>query len=421
VFDVSFNVDGRMLASGSADATVRLWDLTTGEQIGAPLVGHSDDVHALAFDPAGDDLVSGSSDGSLIVWDAGARLAGGGGPVNVVAFTNDGSRLISTEPFSYAEPFPPDPMFDGGGVVLRWDTSTWTELGEPIHGEYVYGLTVGPDGSWFAGGTFDGRVARWSSEGGDQPLEVLSGPGEVLFGVAVSPDAGTIAAGSFGGVYLWDAATGEELGEPLTGHEDAVYALTFSPDGGTFATGGWDGRVLLWDPATWDPIGGPLAEGIQRVYAVTFNRDGSMLAAAGFDGSVIIWDTSSWERIRETTIDNAVLALAFSPDARVLAAGTEAGEVEFLDVETGQRIGGPVAGQRDWVNTVAFTPDGRTLVAGSEDGSIALLDSSAWTDDVEVLANELCAVAGRGFTEAEWEEFVDLKPHEPACPNLGGS
>lgn len=154
---------------------------------------------------------------------------------------------------------------------------------------------------------------------------------------------------------------------------------------------------------------------------MTFNRDGSMLAAAGFDGSVILWDTSSWERVRETTIDNAVLSLAFSPDGMVLAAGTETGEVEFLDVETGQRIGGAVAGQRDWVNTVAFTPDGRTLVAGSEDGSIALFDASVWTDDVEVLEDELCRVAGRGFTEAEWAEFVDFKPYEPACPNLGGS
>ena len=58
VFDVSFSADGRVLASSSADDTVRLWDLTTGEQIGEPLVGHSDDVHALAFDPSGTDLVS---------------------------------------------------------------------------------------------------------------------------------------------------------------------------------------------------------------------------------------------------------------------------------------------------------------------------------------------------------------------------
>ena len=109
-----------------------------------------------------------------------------------------------------------------------------------------------------------------------------------------------------------------------------------------------------------------------------------MLAAAGFDGSLIVWDTSSWERVHEVTTENAVLSLAFSPDGRVLAAGTSSGQVEFIDLGTGERIGEPVSGQRDWVNSVAFAPDGSTLVAGSEDGSIALLGPSTWTDNVAI-------------------------------------
>ena len=146
-----------------------------------------------------------------------------------------------------------------------------------------------------------------------------------------------------------------------------------------------------------------------------------MLAGAGFDGSVIVWDTSSWERVHEVTTENAVLSLAFSPDGRVLAAGTSSGQVEFIDVGTGERIGEPVSGQRDWVNSVAFAPDGMTLVAGSEDGSIALLGTSAWTDDVADLGSTLCRIAGRSLTEAEWAEFVTFKPYEPGCPNLGAS
>jgi WD40 repeat protein len=428
VFDVSFSPNGSRLASASADRTVRLWDVVTGEQVGEPLLGHSAAVHAVMFDPTGTDLVSASADGSIIAWNAGSRVVGEGGAINAVAFTSDGSRLLSAGPFSYAEPFPPDPTLDGGGDVQIWDTSTWVPVGDPIHGQYDYGLAVAPDDSWFAGATFFGRVPRWPIEPSGTDLDTLRVPSDlpypegILLSLAVSPDGGTIAATGFGGVFLWDAATGAPVHERLVAHDGGTAAAVFSPDGRTLVSGGFeDGRVLRWDAATWEPIGEPLAKGLQRVFALAFSPDGSMFAAGGYDGSVIVWDTSSWKRVHEVAVEDLVLSLAFSPDERVLAAGTSAGEVEFIDVGTGERIGETVPGQRDYVNSVAFAPDGETLVAGSQDGSIALLGPTAWTDDVAALGETLCRVAGRGLTEDEWAEFVPFKPYDAGCPPLDAS
>jgi WD40 repeat protein len=96
---VAFSPDGKMVASGSDDKTVRLWDAATGEER-QKLEGHDNEVSAVAFSPDGKTVASGSYDKTVRLWDAATgeerqKLEGHDDPVSAVAFSPDGKTVAS--------------------------------------------------------------------------------------------------------------------------------------------------------------------------------------------------------------------------------------------------------------------------------------------------------------------------------------
>jgi WD40 repeat protein len=98
---VAFSGNGKILASGGTDDTIRLWDVATHRQIGSPLTGHADWVRSVAFSPDGKTLASGSADGTVRLWDVATRrqigdpLSADTSQVYSVAFSPDGKTLAS--------------------------------------------------------------------------------------------------------------------------------------------------------------------------------------------------------------------------------------------------------------------------------------------------------------------------------------
>ena len=100
VNSVAFSPDGKLIVSGSADATVRLWDAATGKHVGDPLTGHQRGVNSVAFSPDGQRIVSGGSDGSIRLWETATGKPLGEpflvqGNVDSVAFSPDGRQIVS--------------------------------------------------------------------------------------------------------------------------------------------------------------------------------------------------------------------------------------------------------------------------------------------------------------------------------------
>ena len=114
---VAFSPDGRRLASGSADHTVTVWDVNTGQRIGAPLTGHTAYVQAVAFSPDGRRILSGGGDQTLRMWNSDtAALVTGPGSISSLGFSPDGRRIVAAI---------------GDTVQLR-DAQTGQPIGAPL-------------------------------------------------------------------------------------------------------------------------------------------------------------------------------------------------------------------------------------------------------------------------------------------------
>ncbi|KAJ5675395.1 NACHT and WD40 domain protein [Penicillium macrosclerotiorum] len=402
VQSVAFSPDGRLLASGSRDKTVRLWDPVTGA-LTQTLEGHSDSVQSVAFSPDGQLLASGSDDKTVRLWDpvTGAltqTLEGHSSSVQSVAFSPDG-RLLASGSFDQ--------------TVRLWDpvTGALTQTLES-HSDSVQSVAFSPDGQLLASGSDDKTVRLWDPVTGAL-TQTLEGHSDWVQSVAFSPDGRLLASGSRDRtVRLWDPVTGA-LTQTLEGHSNSVRSVAFSPDGQLLASGSDDRTVRLWDPVT-----GALTQTLEghssSVQSVAFSPDGRLLASGSIDQTVRLWDpvTGALTQTLESH-SHWVQSVAFSPDGRLLASGSFDQTVRLWDPVTGA-LTQTLEGHSDWVRSVAFSPDGRLLASGSRDRTVRLWDpvTGALTQTLEGHSSSVQSVAfspdGRLLASGSFDQTVRL-------------
>jgi WD40 repeat protein len=285
VHSVAFSPDGRTLASGSLDETIKLWDTPSGQLLHT-LQDHSDTVLSVAFSPDGT-LASGSGEGTIKLWDAASgqlmrTLEVGPYSVFSVAFSPDGRTLASGSSTNASG--------SGGNTIKLWDAASGQLLRTLQSTSPVGSLAFSPDGRTLASGSADKTIKLWDAASG-QLLLTLTGHSDSVDSVAFSPDGRTLASGSNDmTIKLWDAASGQLLRTLQS--TSSVGSLAFSPDGRTLASGSLDQTIKLWDAASGQLLR-TLEGHSSYVYSVTFSPDGRTLASGSGDHTIKLWDVSS--------------------------------------------------------------------------------------------------------------------------------
>ncbi len=422
---VKFSPDGTLLAAAGDTSlylnnsplmdedrnVVFVWDIPSGEQR-LTLLGPTEQIHTLAFQPDGTQLIAGGLDGSIYQWDITPSATTSGGeerdstklyvhqredfensnPVSSLAYSPDGTWIVSLNRDMNMHLWKGDEIrsatFRGPDDALLTGTAT--------------GLAYRPDGRQLAVIARGGRSLVWDMADPTSPTLVgtVDDHNPDLSSLDISATAAWITAGSWsGGAWVWNTATGDMVNQLPGSTSPYVLDVAFDPTSTQIAIGQMPDLIspssvpnapqyglLLWSPDPGvppvplddDPGDDPWGNAVNDV---AFSADGTRLFATHQQG-VRVWDVTSRRVLNELRGNDQgyyATQLAPSPAGDVVAFIDNDRDVRLWNVVTGEELP-PLTGFPELVRALAFNPDGSQLAALDDGGNLTIWDTATWTE-----------------------------------------
>lgn len=237
------DINWGILASGSWDNTIKLWDVNTGREI-RTLIGHTNWVNSVAFSPDGKFLASGSADCTIKLWQVHT-----GREIQTLTGHSDSVLSVAYSPKMPATNSKDRQLLASGSNdynIKLWQVYTGRNICTLRgHSFFVNCITFSQDGEIIASGSGDNTIKLWDVNTGRE-IRTLVGHSDSVWSVAFSQNGQLLASGSWDNtIKLWHVHSGQEIGT-LTGHSNYVRCVAFSPDGQTLVSGSDDDTIKIW-------------------------------------------------------------------------------------------------------------------------------------------------------------------------------
>ncbi|KAF1960416.1 WD40 repeat-like protein [Byssothecium circinans] len=405
VNSATLSYDLTLLASGSKDKTIKIWEVSSGECV-QTLKGHPGSIGSVTF-LHNSMLASGSYDKTIKVWDTNSgncvhTYNGHTDAVYSVVLSHDSTWLASAS---------------ADKTIKIWDLSSSGECVQTLegHSSSVGSVALSYDSALLASGSYDETIKIWEISSG-KCVQTLEGHSDAVNSVALSHDSTRLASAAYRTIRIWNTSSGECL-QLLESRSGSVRSVAFSHDSALLASASYDGTVRIWDASSggslqtlkghsdrvnsvaflyystrlasasddktvkiWEVNSGECSEKLEEndscVTSIVLSHDLTRLVSASADRAVKIWDACSGKCLQTLKRHSyCINSLALSHNSTRLASASDDRTVKIWDAESGEYL--RALEHSAWVRSVTFSPGSKLLATGSHDGSIKVWDASS--------------------------------------------
>lgn len=368
--DISFTPDGETLAAACEDGTLRVWDISTGEQKQIfTRREYSFGVDSVSFTADGRTLAA-TSFYNLDLWDivTGVRKKP---PIALenrrIDFDHLPYIMLGGSKTSFSSDRKTIASWSWDGIIRVWDITTRKQVQtitiqpQPSSGQLIASLS--PDGRLLATTNRNDPIRLWDINTGTETQTIITDT-RYIPNLVFSPDGTILASYSVNEpIRLWDVNTGKEQ-KTLQRHKNQVMSVAFSPDNRTFVSSSYDGSLRMWDIGTGADKKETIGYGHQFIKNVSLSPHGETLMSLGSRSNAIhLWNIHTGKHKKTFKgHKNGIVGAKLSPDGKHLMSWTAHDSIIRLwniNTDKLKKLKGP----KKLVSGAAFSSDGKTFVS----------------------------------------------------------